>query len=195
MFFQTNLLTFELAKRFPNAKILLGQRDNVEVWVNSYGSLLQAFGWVLSFPLNKVISFEWTDFIYRKMGNFMFVSEKCKSNPYWFLPWVQCYKFKTTRELSVMYTEWNEKVTSTFGKDRLLTFNVKQGWKPLTQFLGKPLPDVPFPWINESDSIANIGFVFQVAIVTWPFWMGGLLLLNFFIGEQVMRLIRSLLKK
>lgn len=31
---------------------------------------------------------------------------------------------------------------------RLLEFDVKQGWEPLCEFLGKPIPDVPFPSEN-----------------------------------------------
>lgn len=33
--------------------------------------------------------------------------------------------------------------------DRLLEFNMSQGWEPLCEFLGKPVPDVPFPHLNE----------------------------------------------
>jgi len=31
----------------------------------------------------------------------------------------------------------------------LLQYNVKDGWEPLCLFLGKPVPDKPFPWLNE----------------------------------------------
>ena len=33
--------------------------------------------------------------------------------------------------------------------DRLLIFDVKQGWAPLCEFLGRPVPAVPFPRGNE----------------------------------------------
>ena len=40
-----------------------------------------------------------------------------------------------------------------FAKERvpekqLLVFNVKDGWAPLCQFLGLPIPDAPFPKVN-----------------------------------------------
>jgi len=45
----------------------------------------------------------------------------------------------------------NEEVKRTIPKDRLLVYEVKEGWKPLCDFLGVPVPDQPFPRINSSD--------------------------------------------
>ena len=33
--------------------------------------------------------------------------------------------------------------------DRLLVFDVKQGWEPLCAFLGVLVPDTPFPHVND----------------------------------------------
>jgi hypothetical protein len=30
-------------------------------------------------------------------------------------------------------------------------FEPKEGWEPLCKFLGKPVPDQPFPHINDSE--------------------------------------------
>jgi hypothetical protein len=35
--------------------------------------------------------------------------------------------------------------------ERLLVFDVAQGWEPLCRFLGKPVPDQPFPRVNAKD--------------------------------------------
>ncbi len=35
--------------------------------------------------------------------------------------------------------------------DRLLVFDVRQGWDPLCAFLGVPVPEEPFPHLNDSD--------------------------------------------
>ena len=34
-------------------------------------------------------------------------------------------------------------------KDKLLVYNVSDGWEPLCQFLGKDVPDCPFPHKNK----------------------------------------------
>lgn len=40
--------------------------------------------------------------------------------------------------------------------DRLLEFNLGDGWEPLCKFLGKPIPDVPFPHKNDTDELDKI---------------------------------------
>jgi hypothetical protein len=42
----------------------------------------------------------------------------------------------------------NEHVRAAAG-DRLLEWEASQGWEPLCKFLGKAIPDEPFPRINE----------------------------------------------
>lgn len=42
-----------------------------------------------------------------------------------------------------------EDVKQTVPKGQLLIFEVKQGWGPLCEFLGKPVPAKPFPHIND----------------------------------------------
>jgi hypothetical protein len=37
-------------------------------------------------------------------------------------------------------------------KDRLLEFELRQGWEPLCKFLGDEIPATPFPHINETTS-------------------------------------------
>lgn len=36
-------------------------------------------------------------------------------------------------------------------KERLLEWNVQEGWEPLCQFLDKDIPDEPFPHVNTKD--------------------------------------------
>lgn len=35
--------------------------------------------------------------------------------------------------------------------ERLLIFDPKDGWEPLCKHLGKPIPDVPFPHVNDTE--------------------------------------------
>ncbi len=43
----------------------------------------------------------------------------------------------------------NEAVKATIPADQLLQFEVKQGWRPLCEFLDVPVPDEPFPRTND----------------------------------------------
>ena len=49
-----------------------------------------------------------------------------------------------------VFTEHNEAVRREVPADRLLEFEVAQGWQPLCDFLGVPVPDAPFPRANDS---------------------------------------------
>lgn len=42
-------------------------------------------------------------------------------------------------------------VRATIPKERLLVFDVAEGWEPLCAFLGKPVPDQPFPKRNHAE--------------------------------------------
>ncbi|KAI6915239.1 hypothetical protein KC318_g207 [Hortaea werneckii] len=74
-------------------------------------------------------------------------------------------------------------------KERLLEFRLEEGWGPLCEFLGREVPDVPFPHVNEKESnrlafetIAKIGMkrivrkafvvltVVAVPMVSWWFY-------------------------
>jgi hypothetical protein len=46
-------------------------------------------------------------------------------------------------------------VQAAFGPDRLLTFNIGDGWEPLCGFLDCPVPDQPFPHSNRPGAFHN----------------------------------------
>ncbi|MFU8852206.1 sulfotransferase family protein [Micromonospora sp. SL1-18] len=50
------------------------------------------------------------------------------------------------------FNRHNEEVKAYVPADRLLVYNVAEGWAPLCAFLGVPVPDEPFPRLNETDS-------------------------------------------
>ena len=48
------------------------------------------------------------------------------------------------------FNEWHELVKQKCPKDKFLLFDVREGWEPLCKFLGKPIPDMPFPNTNDT---------------------------------------------
>ncbi|EER44874.1 conserved hypothetical protein [Histoplasma capsulatum H143] len=57
----------------------------------------------------------------------------------------------------IAYIDHYEKVRSTIPKDQLLDFNFGDGWEPLCEFLGVPVPDGSFPKTNSADMFnANV---------------------------------------
>jgi hypothetical protein len=50
-----------------------------------------------------------------------------------------------------VFERHNEEVKRTIPADRLLVFEAREGWGPLCEFLGKPVPDMPYPKANSTD--------------------------------------------
>lgn len=55
-----------------------------------------------------------------------------------------------------VYEAHLEAVQQAVPSERLLVFNVKDGWPPLCEFLGVPIPDTPFPNINERQTFRRM---------------------------------------
>lgn len=51
-----------------------------------------------------------------------------------------------------VFERHNEAVRSEVPADRLIEFRVADGWQPLCDFLGVPVPDGPFPHVNDAAS-------------------------------------------
>ncbi|KAF7258311.1 Nad dependent epimerase dehydratase [Paragonimus skrjabini miyazakii] len=51
--------------------------------------------------------------------------------------------------LLAAYERWNEQVIQNVPVDRLLVFDVKEGWEPLCKFLNVSVRNQPFPHVNE----------------------------------------------
>ena len=70
------------------------------------------------------------------------------------------YKYKIFNDpefCQKVYQEWNENVIKYVPKDRLLVFNVKQGWKPLCKFLNiESIPNEPFPFVNSKQQFIKM---------------------------------------
>ena len=50
-----------------------------------------------------------------------------------------------------VFARHNQAVRETIAPDRLLVFDVKEGWEPLCAFLGVPVPEhEPFPHVNDT---------------------------------------------
>jgi len=71
------------------------------------------------------------------------------------------------------YVEYMKSVQESIPSERLLTFNVKQGWGPLCEFLGHPVPEgIPFPHVHtraklqgEMDFLRMITWIWPLVIV------------------------------
>jgi hypothetical protein len=65
-------------------------------------------------------------------------------------------KFEDKEAAIEIFNTWNEEVKQNVPADRLLVFNVTEGWEPLCKFLGVSVPDEPFPHKNDTQSFLDM---------------------------------------
>lgn len=53
--------------------------------------------------------------------------------------------------LAKVFEAHNEEVRRTIPSDRLLVYQVKEGWEPLCKFLGVPVPAADYPKVNSTE--------------------------------------------
>ena len=56
----------------------------------------------------------------------------------------------TQESMKQAMERFNDEVQQTVPADRLLVWSVSDGWEPLCNFLDLPVPDTPFPHLNDS---------------------------------------------
>ena len=67
----------------------------------------------------------------------------------------------------VVFAQHNQAVRETIPPERLLVFDVKEGWEPLCAFLGVPVPeDEPFPHVNDTAAFHEFTHADDTAALT-----------------------------
>ncbi|KIJ33609.1 hypothetical protein M422DRAFT_264375 [Sphaerobolus stellatus SS14] len=57
-----------------------------------------------------------------------------------------------TDDFADVLVRHNKRVEELIPASQLLVYKVEDGWEPLSEFLGVPIPDVPFPNVNNTDT-------------------------------------------
>jgi hypothetical protein len=59
-------------------------------------------------------------------------------------------RFEDKAHAIEVFQKHNQAVRDTIDPTRLLVFDVREGWGPLCRFLEVPVPDEPFPRLNDT---------------------------------------------
>jgi hypothetical protein len=124
-----------LLEAYPEAKVILTVRD-VDDWWRSISRHVDAMNARRDTPDIQTLR-DSADVHMRLFGS----------------PWPQEGLYKRR------YYDHSDAVLSLCEVNRrdLLDFHVTDGWGPLCRFLGKPIPDEPFPWLNRSSTEIEAG--------------------------------------
>ncbi|KAJ2973849.1 hypothetical protein NQ176_g6375 [Zarea fungicola] len=149
-----SMFSEQLITAYPEAKVILVERP-VDEWARSYGQLL-------------------VDKVYFGIGGFI----KCTLGPYagitttaaYFdvsMGWLGAHSRREAHsKLVARHHEHHCMVKRLVPPEQLFEFNLKDGWEPLCKFVGAPVPDVPFPYVNDEATFKNMLHSLDVMIIS-----------------------------
>lgn len=117
----------ELSEANPDALVLLSVRDSAEAWWQSAEATILPYARMSLAP-------DWSE-----GRDFLALLERFTGTVHW----------NDAATLMAAYERHNAQVRENVPQHRLLEWHATEGWEPLCDALGVPVPDIPFPWSNQ----------------------------------------------
>ncbi len=135
-----------LIKEFPEAKIILTTRDGSEWAKSAQSALFNPDDRTLPANVIVFIGSLFSDkfgivYIMKDMYKLMVEDGILKGET------------KDIHKMAEAMQEHNNKIKSLVPQAQLLELPLGAGWEPICKFLGKEIPDEPYPKTNDKDSI------------------------------------------
>jgi len=148
----------ELAAKYPNAKVVLTVRSADSWWKSASETI---------FAIGKAVP-AWMKVVIPRFGKIFAMHDAVLGEKLFKGGMHDEARAKATFRAHIA------EVQAVIPAERLLVYEVKQGWAPLCAFLGKPVPETPFPNVNDSAEFKKrIGALKAVGWAPWV--LGGLL--------------------
>jgi len=155
---------YEQAMRvFPDALVLLTVRDP-EGWVRSMKNTLCN----LHGDKSIYLRFPYCLYLWIYTGTRR-VYEYLKNNG----PSAEATRCINNGNGTEYFNQYIEEMKAKIPAERLLVFNVKEGWKPLCDALGLPIPNQPFPNVNDMQKFQNRR-IRKRKVISWAIFIVGL---------------------
>lgn len=147
--YPVSLFYKEIMQAYPDAKVLLNLRDPVR-WYSSVKNSI--------FQLNKTATTFPCSWFLRLTGGYAaadLAKQVCRTVPAGSTLGLSMFEaIELGEETAVQF--WNnhvEDVKRFVPEEKLLVWEVKEGWSPLCKFLDLPIPSIPFPNENDTNQI------------------------------------------
>jgi Sulfotransferase domain len=131
----------ELMERYPDAKVILTVRDPQRWYESAYNTIYRITR-AASLPLFYLASLVLPRARGMKQARRMIVE----------LIWEREFhgRFEDRGYAIEAFERHNEEVEQSVPPEKLLVYEVKEGWGPLCEFLGVEVPEKPFPHLNDT---------------------------------------------
>jgi hypothetical protein len=126
----------KLLERYPDAKVVLTVRDP-DRWYESCLKTIHA--------ISQDLPMRWMGGLVPRVGKVLRMASAVE--------WQGEFggRFRDKEHAIGVYNRRNDEVRRRVPADKLLVFDVAEGWEPLCRFLGVPVPEgVPFPRLNDT---------------------------------------------
>lgn len=137
----------EQLEQYPDAKVILTVRDP-ESWYKSFHDTIHSI--LYNGPNTSFFTKVAVTMLNMRLLHTKVISGKAFNND-------------LSKENSIKcFNEHNAQVIAECPENKLLVFNVSEGWEPLCKFLGKPVPNEPFPHLNDTNQIKTFKVILNV---------------------------------
>jgi hypothetical protein len=136
-----SFFTKDLVELYPDAKVLLSVRSG-ESWAHSMRDTI--WGVLYGDILIRHMSEAWRCVDPKWESYISLVDEM------WNASGLMQDENTTAEYMSNAMERYNEEIQQAVPADRLLVWSAADGWEPLCEFLELPVPDQPFPHVNDS---------------------------------------------
>jgi hypothetical protein len=135
----------ELMERYPDARVLLSVRDP-ERWYESARAIYELTRLSSGLRVSRVIFGLIAFFLFGRFG----IGDVRRE-----IVWDGTFdgRFEDKAYAMEVFERHNEEVKRRVPLEKLLVYEVKEGWGPLCEFLGVEVPDKPFPRLKEAAEI------------------------------------------
>ncbi len=152
----------ELMAAFPEAKVIHTVRDPERWYDSAYQTIYQASS---IFP-------RWLQKMVKPIGRLIEMQQQ--------LIWQNMLEgsFENQARAIEIFQQHTAEVKRTVPAERLLIFSVKEGWEPLCRFLEVPIPDTPFPHVNDRETMLKRFRMMRLVSRWGPVAVAGLIILG-----------------
>jgi len=157
--FPACLFYADLLREFPDAKVVHTVRNKQDWYRSTYETIYQS----------RTVFPRWLRRASGFIGGLIEMTDT--------LIWNGVFegRFEEPQRAQQIFDEYTAKVRETVPPERLLVYDVREGWAPLCRFLGVPIPATPFPNVNDRASMLR-----QLRTLRWltrvaPWLLGALI--------------------
>lgn len=143
----------ELAALYPESKVILSVRD-VDAWYDSVAETI--------YPIGQSVP-RWLKWLVPPIKRLVAMVNR--------VVWDGAFegRFEDRSFAISVFNQHILEVQKNIPADRLLIHSAKEGWEPMCEFLNVPVPDTPYPKVNEAKELKRV--VLLLKFLGWLPWV------------------------